>query len=110
MDYGTDGFPTSKDFAKGKSAATQVNHKFLKKLGKKRDKNTSWKTKAGTFTTNHKCKCEITLPEFYSNRSIKWTVYVDKSNSRSSRYGMIIGRDGLKELGIDLVFSEGLIK
>jgi transposase InsO family protein len=41
--------------------------------------------------------------------SVKWKVFVDESDSRLSRYDMIIGRDLLEELGMNFLFSEGLM-
>ena len=91
-------------------AATLVNSKFLKNLRKKRSTKTTWTTKAGAFTTTEKCKCTFTLPEFHQGREVKWSVYVDESASETSNYDMIIGRDLLEELGIDLVFSNHTMK
>jgi hypothetical protein len=88
-------------------AATLVNHKFLKKLKKKQSLNTKWTTKAGTFTTTAKCKCMFSLPEFHENRDIIWDVYVDSSSSEDSRYDMIVGRDLMNSIGLDLKFSDG---
>ena len=65
-------------------------------------KNTTWTTKAGSFVTKEKCDVTLRLPEFHEGKSIDWTVYVDSSDSELATYDMIIGRDMLKELGIDL--------
>jgi hypothetical protein len=37
-------------------------------------------------------------------------MYVNESDARLNSYDMIIGRDLLQELGIDLLFSLGVIK
>jgi hypothetical protein len=37
-------------------------------------------------------------------------MFVDESDNRLSNYDMIIGRDLLHELGIDLLFSTGEMK
>jgi len=109
---------TKKDSNKGKHfkrlrvlfdsgcAATLVNHSFLKALKKKSALNTKWSTKAGTFTTTAKCKCMFSLPEFHENRDIIWDVYVDTTSSKNSRYDMIIGRDLMNSIGLDLKFSD----
>jgi hypothetical protein len=86
-----------------------VNHEFLGKLKKKSSKETTWNTKAGSFNTNSKCKISFVLPEFHENRDISANVYVDNSPSEDCKYDMIIGRDILSALGIDLVFSEGVM-
>ena len=36
-----------------------------KKITTKRDDASDWKTPAGTFTTNSKCKVQFTMPEFH---------------------------------------------
>jgi hypothetical protein len=36
-------------------------------------------------------------------------MYLDETDSKLSRYDMILGRDLLEELGIDFLFSQGLM-
>ncbi len=81
-------------------------HKYKKLTGS----TTKWSTKAGSFKTNRKVNCQFTLPEFHQGKDISWTMYVDESDKRLNNYDMIIGRDLLKELGIDLLFSTGEMK
>jgi hypothetical protein len=50
------------------------------------------------------------LPEFHENRDIIWDVYVDTTSTnttstKDSRYDMIIGRDFMNSIGLDLKFS-----
>jgi hypothetical protein len=73
-------------------------------------KTHNWTTKAGTFKTDRKVKCQFTLPEFHEGKDISWSMYVDESDARLNSYDMIIGRDLLHELGIDLLFSLGVMK
>jgi hypothetical protein len=73
-------------------------------------KSPNWKTKAGTFKTNRKVKCQFTSPEFHEGKYISWDMYVDESDARLNSYDMIISRDLLHELGIDLLFSLGVMK
>ena len=87
-------------------AATLINHKFTKHLREKAVSTTKWKTKAGKFETNKRCKINFTLPKFHENREIEWKAYVEESDVKTSRYDMIIGRDLMHEIGIDLLFSE----
>jgi hypothetical protein len=68
-------------------------------------KSTNWTTKAGTFKTDRKVKCQFTLPEFHEGKTISWNMVVDESDARLNSYDMIIGRYLLHELGIDLLFS-----
>jgi len=91
--------------------ATLVNKSFVTKLPQRKTTTTTWKTKAGTFSTTKKCKCKIMLPEFHKHRVIEWEMYVDESSSSlSSSYDMIIGRDLMESIGLDLLFSENLMR
>lgn len=89
--------------------ATLVNHTLVKRLRSKPTTTTRWSTKAGTFATTRKCKMTFVLPEFHPDREITWQAYVDESTEPTNRYDMIIGRDLLKELGIDFLFSQELM-
>ena len=84
---------------------------FVKKYQKRTlTKSNNWTTKAGSFKTNRKVTCQFTLVEFQEGKDISWTMYVDESDSRLNSYDMIIDRDLLHELGIDLLFSLGVMK
>ena len=86
-----------------------INHDLVKRLPKINSGSATWNTKAGTFKTNSKVKCKFTLPEFYENRDIQWEMYVDNSPNDKCRYDMIIGRDLLEALGMDFLFSKGIM-
>ncbi len=90
--------------------ATLINNTFCKKLRVTNDRSLTWETKAGTFETNGKCKLQFALPEFYKDRIVEHKAYIDTSAMKNSRYDMIIGRDLMIELGIDILFSESAIK
>jgi len=85
--------------------ATLVNKRFLRHWKKTINKSTKWSTKAGSFKTNKRCEIEFTLPAFHVNRTITCNVYVDESNHEASNYDMIIGRDLMHSLGINLLFD-----
>jgi hypothetical protein len=70
-------------------------------------KSTYWTTKAGTFKTDRK---QFILPEFHEGKDISWNMHVNESDARLNSDDMIIGRDLLHELGIDLLFSLGVMK
>ena len=92
-------------------AGTLVNKSFVKKYTKiTLSKSTEWKTKAGTFKTNRKVKCQFTLPEFHEGKNISWDMYVDESDARLNTYDLIIGRDLLHELRIFFLFNLGFMK
>ena len=86
--------------------ATLINQSLLGDLKTKKDKKTKWTTKAGKFSTTKKCKVAFTLPAFHQHREIKWDCFVDESSPESSHYDMIIGRDLMHEIGMDIIFSK----
>jgi hypothetical protein len=80
-----------------------VTEKFTKKLRTKRtNDNTVWSTPGGTLNTNTKCTVEFSIPEMHDARLIKWDMYVTKN---LGAYDMILGRDLMTDLGIDIHFS-----
>ena len=85
--------------------ATLVNQSFIRKLKTSKEKETKWTTKAGKFKTSRKCKVAFTLPAFHEHREINWNCYVDESPIESCHYDMIIGRDLMEELGMNIQFS-----
>ena len=87
-------------------AATLINQGLIDKLKTKKEKKTKWTTKAGKFSTNRTCKIKFTLPAFHQHRNINWNCYVDESPPESCHYDLIIGRDLMHEIGIDICFSK----
>jgi hypothetical protein len=85
--------------------ATLINERFVRHWKKTESKSTKWSTKGGSFKTKRKCEIEFTLPAFHENRKITCSAYVDESHHESSNYDMIIGRDLLHLLGINLLFD-----
>jgi hypothetical protein len=85
--------------------ATLINKKIVRHWKKTESKSTKWSTKGGSFKTKRKCDIEFTLPAFHENRTITCNAYVDESHHESSNYDMIIGRDLLHSLGINLLFD-----
>jgi hypothetical protein len=86
-------------------AATLINQSLIGKLKAIKEKKTRWTTKAGKFNTHRKCQITFTLPAFHKHREISWNCYVDESPSNTSIYDLIIGRDLMHEIGIDICFS-----
>jgi hypothetical protein len=63
-------------------------------------------TIGGLFKTNGICPIKFYLPEFITQECIKWKYHVDNSiQTVKSRYDMIIGRDLLEQLPLDIKFS-----
>ena len=91
-------------------AATLINHSVIRKLKTSKDKKTNWSTKGGNFSTSGKCLVNFTLPALHEHRVITWNCYVDNSDPKSCNYDLIIGRDLMLEIGIDLCFSNTEIR
>ena len=83
-------------------SGTVLNKKFAKKLRQDKCPTVEWTTMAGKVSTSKKAKVQFSLPEFFEDRLIEWRVHLADS---LGNYDMIIGRDILSELGIDLHFS-----
>ena len=82
---------------------TLVSEEFVRKLRVKGTKSQQvWTTPSGSMTTSSKVKAQFTIPELHDNRLIEWDVHVTKT---LGAYDMIIGRDLLQFLGIDVRFS-----
>ena len=81
-----------------------VARKHAKKLKMKQLANsqTVWTTPGGNLKTTEKCKGEFTIPELHDNRLIKWDLHI---SSNLGAYDMILGRDFMTDLGIDILFS-----
>ena len=91
-------------------SGTLVTEKYAKKLRCKKlqaTKKTVWTTPAGAMSTTRKCQAQFTIPELHDNRLISWDVHVTKS---LGAYDMIIGRDILSDLGINIRFSDMMIE
>lgn len=91
-------------------AATIINSYAVDKLKQYKDKNkTKWKTKVGTFVTKRLCDIEFQMPAFHDNRVVKWTAHVHETDKDHSTYDLIIGRDMLSKLGMDILFSKAML-
>ena len=86
------------------ASETLVCSKHAKKLRLKTSSNgkTTWSTPGGTLSTSTTAKCQFTLPELHDDKLIEWKVHVTKD---LGNYDMIIGRDILRFLEIDIHFS-----
>ena len=86
-------------------SATLINKRFVRNWKKTENKSIKWSTKAGSFKTKRRCEIQFTLPAFHENRTISCNAYVDESHHASSNYDMIIGRDTMHSLGVNLLFD-----
>ena len=86
------------------AADSIISEKFCKKLKQKTSSTPQvWNTPAGPMTTNKKVKAEFTIPELQDNQLIEWDLHVTKD---LTTYDMIIGRNILEFLKIDIRFSD----
>jgi len=84
-----------------------VTKKFVKKLRLKKSSNSStvWTTPGGEMHANQKVKAQFTMSELHEDCLIEWNPHVAKA---LGKYDMIIGRDILQFLKIDLRFSDNI--
>ena len=72
----------------------------LIKTQTKEDFVIQWNTQLGDITTNLKVKIDLTLSEFRPAKMLTWDFHVDDCTQVS--YDMILGRDLLKLLGLNI--------
>ena len=80
-----------------------VTGRLVEKLYPEKDAPMQWKTQAGNITTDLKVNIYFTLPALIATDIVMWNCHVD--DSANGRYDMILGRDLLTELGLNLKFS-----
>ena len=86
------------------AGGTLISEEFTKKLKlrKLHAEKQVWTTPGGNMTTDRKVKAQFTMPELNDKNVIQWDMHVTKT---MGAYDMIIGRDLLEFLGIDVRFS-----
>ena len=90
------------------ASASLINGRFVEKLHVQDNKRTKWTTTASPLSTTKLCKIQFSLPELLPTRLVKWKVHVDASNQLP--YDMILGRDLLHELGLNLNFEDKTVQ
>jgi predicted aspartyl protease len=90
------------------ASSSVISHNIVDKLRIKPDQATVWNTAAGKMSTHRKVRMTFTLPGLSPSASVDTTVHVH--DGHLSLYDMIIGRDLLKDLGIDVLFSTSTIE
>ena len=86
------------------SSSSIIHSKHVKELQTRKTEPVNWTTKAGSFATTRQCVVSLKLPALHADKVITWNYYVDEQ--QSTHYDIILGRDVLTEVGIDLLFSE----
>ena len=83
---------------------TIISGSLVHNSQRKNNTTTNWDTRGGVFQTQYKATLSFKLPELDHAKTITYAMHVaDKKNS--NRYGMIMGRDLMKELGLYIKFS-----
>ena len=95
------------DVFKSYCAAEAVQQLSSHNLKVKSTGTTTWKNQEGKFTTSNKENVDFCLPEFIATKKVSWKFHVYKQTN--SRYDMILGRNLLTALGLDLKFFVNLI-
>ena len=67
-----------------------------------------FRTPSGTFSSKKTAGMEFYLNEFSESRHIKWNFHVLPENSKLP-YDMIIGRDLMRELKMDVLYSDNVV-
>jgi predicted aspartyl protease len=91
------------------ASASLVLTKHAKKLKIRTDSSTKtvWTTPNGKLSTSKRAKAKFTIPEIHDNRLIEWNLHVTDS---LGAYDMIIGRDIMSDLKMDIKFSTNTIE
>jgi len=89
------------------ASSSVVDKKFTKKLRVKKGEAVQWNTPGGVMTTNQRVKVQFTIPELQDDKLIEWNVHVKED---LNSFDMILGRDILQFLGIDILFSQERIE
>ncbi len=74
---------------------------------KLKEKKGTFSTGNGALNTKYVSTIYFNLPEFSESKIITWDFHITEKNNLG--YDMIIGRDLMQELGMDLVFSENVV-
>ena len=67
----------------------------------------NFSTANGAYQTKYESEVFFTLPEFSDSKIVKWNFAVAKSEDIG--YDMVIGRDLMESLGIDILFSKKVV-
>jgi predicted aspartyl protease len=89
------------------SSSTIIKKRFIKNLRIYKKGGVKWKTAAGTLKTSEKAKIQFKLDELDESKIIEWNAHVTE---QQFSYDMIIGRDLLSELGININFKTNKVE
>ena len=89
-------------------SSTIITGSIIQKLCLNEDSMMQWHTQAGKVNTYLKVKIDCTSPEISVTKMVSWNFHADYSAKR--RYDIILGRDILTELGLNIKFSGHVIE
>ena len=89
-----------------RNSSTNLMGKLTSELKQKQSETTTCEIQARKFTTSKKVNVYFCLPVFSATKIVSWKFQVDISTN--GRSNMILGRDLLIALGLDLKFSENI--
>ena len=64
----------------------------------------------GAFELSYKTEVNLTFPELNSHRVVTWQCYIDERQGNELGYDMIVGRDLMTSLGIQIDFQDKKLK
>ena len=76
----------------------------------KLNKSTQWRTNTGTFNTKYEIPLTFTIPAFAPRKEITWKAQIDETEMNLHGFDLIIGRDLLQALRMDIRFSTNRYK
>jgi hypothetical protein len=91
------------------STASVISGKIVPRRYWRRCKNTKFETKTGTFQCHFIVELEVVLPEISTMKSFTWNFFVDDTN-QDDNYDLIVGGDCMTAIGLDIIYSRGLIE
>jgi Aspartyl protease len=83
--------------------AKHVKHLRVKKASKS---STGWSTPTGEMKTLSRVKAQFTIPKLQEKKLLEWNLHVAEN---MGAYDMIIGRDIMNFLGINIQFSDSTV-
>ena len=85
-----------------------IMERLIHRITSKKDAVMHWNTQAGKITTNLKVKIYSTLPELSATKIVTWNCHV--GDCAKCRYDMILSRNLLTDLSLNLKLSDHVIE
>ena len=92
------------------ASASVIHADLVKSLHVTKERETVWNTAGGNVTTGSMCNIEFSLPEFSPTATVSYKVHMSTQKTMFLKYAMIMGRELMTELGLNICFSEMCVK